>query len=114
MVKYVTLRIVIAITKYFNWSLDQMDVVTAFLYGVMKEQVFCVIPEGVEVDDDVNCLELVKAIYGLKQASRVWNETFNEFRRSIGFQVSSFLTHVSISRLWKTNVYWCWSMWMMC
>lgn len=81
---------VIAITKYFDWPLDQLDVVTAFLYGVMKEQVFCVIPEGVEMDDDFDCLELVKAIYGLKQASRVWNETFDEFVCSIGFQVSAF------------------------
>ena len=46
-VKYVTLRMVIAVAKYFGWTIDQLDVVTAFLYGVMKEQVFCVIPEGV-------------------------------------------------------------------
>ncbi|KAG2767606.1 hypothetical protein Pcac1_g21197 [Phytophthora cactorum] len=32
---------VIAIAKYFGWPLDQLDVVTAFLYGIMKEQVFC-------------------------------------------------------------------------
>uniref|UniRef100_A0AAV1TF51 Reverse transcriptase Ty1/copia-type domain-containing protein n=1 Tax=Peronospora matthiolae TaxID=2874970 RepID=A0AAV1TF51_9STRA len=40
-VKYVTLRMVIAISKHFGWPIDQLDVVTAFLYGVMKEQVFC-------------------------------------------------------------------------
>ena len=89
-VKYVTLRMVVAITKYFNWPLDQLDVVTAFLYGVMKETVYCAVPEGVELDEDFNCLELVKAIYGLKQASRVWNETFDEFVRSIGFQASAY------------------------
>ncbi|KAG3043973.1 hypothetical protein PC121_g22208 [Phytophthora cactorum] len=88
-VKYVTLRMVIAIAKYFGWPLDQLDVVTAFLYGIMKEQVFCIVPEGVELDGNFDCLELVKAIYGLKQASRVWNETFDEFVCSIGFQVSS-------------------------
>uniref|UniRef100_A0AAV1TLF5 Integrase catalytic domain-containing protein n=1 Tax=Peronospora matthiolae TaxID=2874970 RepID=A0AAV1TLF5_9STRA len=49
-VKHVTLRMVIAISKHFGWPIDQLDVVTAFLYGVMKEQVFCVIPEGVELD----------------------------------------------------------------
>ncbi|KAG3121027.1 hypothetical protein C6341_g27299 [Phytophthora cactorum] len=89
-VKYVTLRMVIAIAKYFGWPLDQLDVVTAFLYGIMKELVFCAVPEGVDLDDDFDCLELVKAIYGLKQASRVWNETFDEFVCSIGFQVSAF------------------------
>uniref|UniRef100_A0AAV1UF45 Integrase catalytic domain-containing protein n=1 Tax=Peronospora matthiolae TaxID=2874970 RepID=A0AAV1UF45_9STRA len=90
MVKYVTLRMVIAISKHFGWPIDQLDVVTAFLYGVMKEQVFCVIPEGVELDSTFDCLELVKSIYGLKQASRVWNETFDEYVCSIGFQVSDF------------------------
>ena len=89
-VKYVTLRMVIAITKYFGWTLDQLDVVTAFFYGEMKEKAFCAIPEGVDVDDSFDCFELVKAIYGLEQASRVWNETFDEFVCSVGFQVSDF------------------------
>ncbi|KAG2869813.1 hypothetical protein PC114_g27669 [Phytophthora cactorum] len=89
-VKYVTLRMVIALAKYYGWPLDQLDVVTAFLYGIMKELVFCAVPEGVDLDGDFDCLELVKAIYGLKQASRVWNETFDEFVCSIGFQVSAF------------------------
>ena len=39
-VKYVTLRIVIALAKFFGWPVDQLDVVTAFLYGEMKEVVF--------------------------------------------------------------------------
>nr|CCA14811.1 integrase putative [Albugo laibachii Nc14] len=73
-----------------NWPLGQLDVVTAFLYGVMKERVYCAVPEGVKLDGNFDCLELVKAIYGLKQASRVWNETFDSFVGSIGFQVSDF------------------------
>ena len=47
-VKYVTLRMVIAITKYLYCPLKQLDVVTAFLYGVMKKEVYCAIPEGVK------------------------------------------------------------------
>ena len=89
-VTYVTLRMVIASTKYFDWPLDQLDVVTAFLYGVMKEKVYCAVLEGVALDGKLDCLELVKAIYGLKKASRVWNETFDEFVCSIGVQVSDF------------------------
>uniref|UniRef100_A0AAV1TFB6 Reverse transcriptase Ty1/copia-type domain-containing protein n=1 Tax=Peronospora matthiolae TaxID=2874970 RepID=A0AAV1TFB6_9STRA len=85
-VKYVTTHMVIAVAKYFEWTIDQIDVVTAFLYGVMKEQVFCVIPEGVELEGSFDCLELVKAIYGLKQASRVWNETFDEFVCAMDFK----------------------------
>jgi hypothetical protein len=88
--KYSTLRLVIAITKLLGWPLEQLDVVTAFLYGKMEELVFIRIPEGMVLDGDFNCLELLKSIYGLKQASRVWNTTFDEFVRSIGFEVSKF------------------------
>ncbi|KAG2784825.1 hypothetical protein PC129_g25141 [Phytophthora cactorum] len=44
-VKYVTLRMVTALVKYYGWPLDQVDVVTAFLYGIMKELVFCAVPK---------------------------------------------------------------------
>ncbi|KAF1322206.1 Integrase catalytic core protein, partial [Globisporangium splendens] len=89
-VKYVTLRMVIGLAKLFGWPVDQLDVVTAFLYGQMKEVVYILIPEGMEVEGDFDCLELLKSIYGLKQASRVWNETFDEYVRSTGFEVSKF------------------------
>ncbi|KAG2953650.1 hypothetical protein PC118_g24940 [Phytophthora cactorum] len=109
---------IIAIAKYFGWPLDQLDVVTAFLYGIMKELVFCAVPEGVDLDGDFDCLELVKAIYGLKQASRVWNETFDEFVCSIGFQVSAFKyrrsTRASTSRSLTVTACSCWSTWMTC
>ena len=55
-VKYVTLRMVIAIIKYFYWPLEHLDVVTAFLYGVMKEEVYCAILEGVKEDGNFDCL----------------------------------------------------------
>ncbi|KAF1322207.1 Integrase catalytic core protein, partial [Globisporangium splendens] len=89
-VKYVTLRMVIGLAKLFGWPVDQLDVVTAFLYGQMKEVVYILTPEGMEVEGDFDCLELLKSIYGLKQASRVWNETFDEYVRSTGFEVSKF------------------------
>ncbi|KAG6616458.1 Integrase catalytic core protein [Phytophthora cinnamomi] len=72
------------------FACGQLAVVTAFRYGLKKEKVFCSVPEGVELDDGFDCVELLKAIYGLKQASRVWNETFDEYVRSIGFGVSSY------------------------
>ena len=73
-VKYVTLRVAIGLAKLFGWSVDQLDVVTAFLYGAMKELVCILVPEGMDVEGDVDCLELLKSICGLKQASRVWTE----------------------------------------
>ena len=89
-VKYVTLRMVIAIAKFFDWPIDQLDVVTAFLYGEMKEVVYIDVPEGMDADSGTDSIELLKSIYGLKQASRVWNDTFDAFVISIGFVASEF------------------------
>uniref|UniRef100_A0AAV1V5S4 Integrase catalytic domain-containing protein n=1 Tax=Peronospora matthiolae TaxID=2874970 RepID=A0AAV1V5S4_9STRA len=88
-VKYVTLRMVIAISKPFGRPIDQLDVMTAFLYGVMKEQAFFVIPGGVELVSTIDCLELIKSIVASSNR-REWNETFDEYVCSIGFQVSDF------------------------
>ena len=41
-VKYTKLRMVIALTKYFGWPFDQLDAEVAFLYGLMKEVVYCI------------------------------------------------------------------------
>lgn len=90
MVKYATLHMVTAISKRFHCPLDQIDVVNAFLYRVMNEKIFCVSPEGVEMEGDFDCLELVNAIDGLNQDLRVWNETFDESVCSIGLQLSGF------------------------
>ena len=61
-VKYVTLRMVTAFARHLKWSFDQLDVVTAFLYGVMKEKVFCAVPEGVKIDGNFDYFALIKVI----------------------------------------------------
>ena len=80
----------------------------AFLYGVMKKVVYYVASEGVELDKYFDCLELFKAIYGLKQASHVCNGTYDEFICLIGFQVSAFDPHAFTSRILKGIACYCW------
>ena len=88
-VKYVTIRLILGIASNMDWTIQQMDVKTAFLYGELQEQIFMQLPPGMETENKNNCLYLRRSIYGLKQASRVWNETFDKYAKSIGFQVSS-------------------------
>lgn len=82
--KLTTLRILLAIANRFNMYIHQMDVKSAFLNGDLDEEIFMIPPEGFEKSNKV--CKLQKAIYGLKQASRMWNEKFNDFVTRIGFK----------------------------
>ncbi|GMF32142.1 unnamed protein product [Phytophthora lilii] len=76
--------------------IEQCDVDTAFLYGKLEEEIYMELPEGLrelmtvagdENEDDVVCL-LLQSLYGLKQASRVWNETIDKHLKSMGFKAA--------------------------
>ena len=71
-VKYTTIRTVLALVAQFNWELEQMDVKTAFLHGKLEETIYMMQPEGFEVKKkgaELVCL-LKKSLYGLKQSPR--------------------------------------------
>ncbi|GKE65695.1 retrovirus-related pol polyprotein from transposon TNT 1-94 [Tanacetum coccineum] len=57
-----------------------MDVMTSFLNGELKEEVYISQLEGfVDPDHPTHVYRLKKALYGLKQASRVWYDTLSQF-----------------------------------
>jgi len=89
-IKYSTIRMMIAIATAKSWRMIQMDVKTAFLYGELEEDIYMKIPEGNLNTKNGNCLKLKKAIYGLKQASRQWNHTFDNKIKSMGFTQSTY------------------------
>ena len=63
-----------------------MDVTTAFLNGILKEEVYMEQPEGFVGKDQVHLVcKLKKSIYGLKQSPRCWNAALDEHLCSIGF-----------------------------
>ncbi|GJU66123.1 retrovirus-related pol polyprotein from transposon TNT 1-94 [Tanacetum coccineum] len=64
----------------------QMDVKTAFLNGLLKEEVYVAQPEGfVDPDHPEKVYLLRKALYGLKQAPRAWYDELSNFLMSKGF-----------------------------
>ncbi|XP_059072468.1 retrovirus-related Pol polyprotein from transposon TNT 1-94 [Cryptomeria japonica] len=73
--RYTSIRTIIAIAASKGWKLHQMDVKTAFLNGVIEEEVYIEQPEGYEIRDRLtHVCRLKKALYGLKQAPRAWYE----------------------------------------
>jgi hypothetical protein len=84
---YKVLRLILTLAAVWNYELKQMDVETAFLNAEMKEEVYMKQPKGYEVDavNDASSgtgsgplvCRLKKTLYGLKQASKDWNEEIN-------------------------------------
>ncbi|GKC83844.1 putative ribonuclease H-like domain-containing protein [Tanacetum coccineum] len=66
---------------------DEMDVKSAFLYGIIKEEVYVCQPPGFE---DPHFLDKVykveKALYGLHQALRAWYKTLSTYLLENGFR----------------------------
>ncbi|KAK3918579.1 Retrovirus-related Pol polyprotein from transposon TNT 1-94 [Frankliniella fusca] len=72
-------------------SATKQDVQTAFLNGDLKEEVYIQQPEGfIDEEREDNVCKLRKAIYGLKQASRAWNQKANQILEDLGFKKCSY------------------------
>jgi hypothetical protein len=55
---------IVVITACKGWQPHQLDVKTAFLYSILKEEIYMHLPEGSRMDGKVAKLQL--CIYGLK------------------------------------------------
>ena len=84
-----SIRILLAFTVENKMNIHQMDVVSAFLNGELREEIFMQQPPGyVQSGKEELVCKLKKSIYGLKQSPRCWNEKFCEHMRSLGFKGS--------------------------
>lgn len=86
-VRYSSIRMLLALAVKYNLDIDQMDVVTAFLQSELNEDIYMDIPEGLNYDKSKVC-KLKKSLYGLKQASRCWNQKFDNVLKSFGLKQS--------------------------
>ncbi|GJP65723.1 hypothetical protein CLOP_g22587 [Closterium sp. NIES-67] len=82
-----TLKTLLAIATMKGWSVKQMDIITAFLNGVVVEDIYMEQLVGYE-DGTGRVCKLKKAIYGLKQAPRCWYEKLAEVLLAGGFNTS--------------------------
>lgn len=79
-VKPMAFRVLFAIAAYYDLDIDQIDVKTFFLYGLIDQLIYVEILKGTETkaNKDMVC-KLFKALYGLKQSPRLWYERLSDF-----------------------------------
>lgn len=81
-----TIRFIIGLAASNGWEIHHLDVKTAFLHGDLKENVYVTQPEGFVVSgSEHKVYKLNKALYGLRQAPRAWNEKLNKVLEGLRF-----------------------------
>ncbi|GAA0186984.1 transmembrane signal receptor [Lithospermum erythrorhizon] len=80
------IRLLLSIACLLKFKLFQMDVKSAFLNGVVQEEVYVEQPkEFIDVQYPEHVYKLKKALYGLKQAPRAWYERLTVFLLNNGY-----------------------------
>ncbi|GJY03213.1 retrovirus-related pol polyprotein from transposon TNT 1-94 [Tanacetum coccineum] len=75
-----SIRILLAYACALDFKLFQMDVKSAFLNGLINEEVYVAQPPGfIDFEKPNHVYKLKKALYGLKQAPKVWYDRLKAF-----------------------------------
>lgn len=76
-VRMESIRLLFSLAVQFDLKYVQFDITTAFLNGVVEEELYLSPPEGLDISDKHTC-RLIKSLYGLRQAPRAWNSALKE------------------------------------
>ncbi|GKB07225.1 retrovirus-related pol polyprotein from transposon TNT 1-94 [Tanacetum coccineum] len=80
------IRIFLAFVAYMNMVVYQIDVKTAFLNGILHEEVYVSqLDRFVDLENPNHVYKLKKALYGLKQAPSAWYDLLSSFLLSQKF-----------------------------
>jgi Reverse transcriptase (RNA-dependent DNA polymerase) len=91
-------RMLFAIAALFNLPVIHLDAKNAFLNGKSDFAIYISQPEGfIDIHFPDYVLLLLKSLYGLKQASRIWYLTLYEAIIDLGFTPSEFDPSIFIS-----------------
>lgn len=86
-VRFESFRALMALAAKYGLKLHQMDVTTAFLHGVLEEEVYLKQPAGfVQSGKEHLVCRLKRSLYGLKQSPRCWNAALDEKLVTMGFR----------------------------
>nr|GEY69111.1 putative ribonuclease H-like domain-containing protein [Tanacetum cinerariifolium] len=81
------IRLFLAYASFMGFTVYQMDVKSAFLYGTIDEDVYVMQPTGfLDPEFPAKVYKVEKAMYGLHQAPRAWYGTLSKYLLTNGFQ----------------------------
>jgi hypothetical protein len=87
--RHETMKLLLALAAQNGWYIFQLDVKSAFLNGVLNEEIYVEQPAGLEKSNSINKVYLLKKVlYGLKQAPRAWYSMLDNHLLSLGFNRS--------------------------
>lgn len=96
-VKFKSIKLVLALAAQHDWELKQIDFKNAFLNAPLDEDVYIFQPEGFEKTAGATgttgtstggpklVCKLNRALYGLKQAPRAWNKELHKYVTGLGY-----------------------------
>ena len=86
MARLETVRIILALAATEGWKVHHLDVKSTFINGVLHEEVYVTQPDGFVIKGKEHMVyRLKKALYGLRQAPRAWNERLDKVLKDMGF-----------------------------
>ena len=86
-VSWSSIRILMTIAKLHNFHTKSVDFVQAYPQAELKSTIFLRSPPGVELatDNEEMVLQLIRNLYGLKDAGRTWYEHLTDGLDAMGF-----------------------------
>lgn len=90
--QWISIRTILVLSLLHQWKTKQVDFVLAFPQAPIEYELHMQVPPGLNVPNvskKDHCLQVLKNLYGQKQAGRVWNRYLVEGLENIGFQRSN-------------------------
>jgi Reverse transcriptase (RNA-dependent DNA polymerase) len=85
-VDVITIRFIISLTITKNIQIRLIDVVTAYLYGSLDNDIYMKVPEGLKMSEsfkskprEMYFIKLKRSLYGLKQSGRMRYNRLSEY-----------------------------------
>lgn len=106
-----TFRYLISLAVREKLDLRLMDVVTAYLYGSLENDIYMKLPEGFHLPEAYKSssrenysIKLNKSLYGLKQSGRMWYNRLNQYLLKKGYKNDPVCPCIFIKRSGKEFV----------